>query len=160
MRRCSVATRLFSAADRTQTKAARRRPDQRLHPEACLYFQLTRELCSFDRPISPDRPKPPPNSLKNGTLSFIPACTHRQSYYWRLTTTHMTSQPDLMIDNLIIHLISHWSAASFRYAVVLPVGKAMKEHRSISSAAFKFGLHEFLNLRNKSEARAAGQLSR
>lgn len=81
MRRCSVATPLFSAADRTQTKAARRCPDQRLHPEACLYLQLTRELCGFDRPISPDSAPPTPNSPKNSTLSFIPACTHRQSYY-------------------------------------------------------------------------------
>lgn len=114
--RCSVATPLFSAADRTQTKAARRRPDQRLHPEACLYLQLTRELCGFDRPISPDSPKPPPpNSPKNArSLSFLPTPTGNHITVAKdAIIALMSSEPGLMFNRLIICLISHWWAAQF-----------------------------------------------
>lgn len=111
MRRCSVATPLFSAADRTQTKAARRRPDQRLHPQACLYLQLTRELCGFDRPISPDSPNPPPPLILPRTarsLSFLPAPTGNHiTVAADAITALVSSEPGLMLNRLIICLISH-----------------------------------------------------
>lgn len=64
-------------------KSSQTTPDQRLHPEACLYFQLRQEMCSFDRPISPDSPEPPV-SLKNGLLS------HSLSFLQTPTGNHIT----------------------------------------------------------------------